>query len=68
MENKIQALLITDDYRGDHAADVKIAIEIDPDETVYQFVKRIFGIHKGDAKFYKYQDHIELRIVKPIEG
>ena len=64
MKRKIQATLVTEDYRGDHGADVRIAIEINNDETVYQFIERIFGNTKG-ADDYRYQDHIELRIVKP---
>ena len=67
MDRDIQAVLVTDDYRGDHAKDIRIAIEIDRNETVYQFVERVFDklkLKKHDKK-YRYQDHIELRIVRP---
>ena len=65
MNREIHAVLITEDYRGDHGADIRIALETDDDETVYQLVERIFDGTKDEK--YRYQDHIELRIVKPIQ-
>ena len=65
MNREIQATLVTDDFRGDHAAEVKIALEIDDDETIYQFMERIFDKHKKQSNDYRYQDYIELRLKKP---
>ena len=65
MDRKIHADLVTEDYRGDHGADIRIALETDNNETVYQFMERIFDGTKEEK--YRYQDHIELRIVKPIQ-
>lgn len=51
----INALLHTSNYRGDHAADIAIAIEPTLGETVTEFVARILS---------RPEDHIELRVVR----
>lgn len=52
--------LCTSDYRGDHAADVAVAIRAEPDETVATLVARsgLTNIH----------DHLEIRLVRPDDG
>ena len=53
-EPKIHVLLRTTSYRGDHSADVGIAHEVVPGETVAALVDRL----KPDLT-----DWIELRVV-----
>jgi len=38
---RIIAILVTSDYRGDHSADVELAYEVMPNETVEQLVERL---------------------------
>lgn len=40
---KIVAILRTQDYRGDHSADVEIAVEPHDGESVQEFADRIFA-------------------------
>lgn len=61
---KLSVLLHTTDYRGDHAADVIIAHEIQPGETVQQLAERLLGNEsyiKDGAKV------IEIRIVQEAQ-
>lgn len=46
----------TDDYRGDHCADVQIAIEPIPGETIEQLIERLRPTET---------DCIELRVIRP---
>ena len=41
MSIQINCLLRTANYRGDHSADVAIAISVEPGETVESLVKRL---------------------------
>lgn len=61
----IQILQYTDDFRGDHAADVKIAHEVDPDETIRDLVKRLLFNNKSHPR---YMDHIEIRLARPKDS
>ena len=61
----IQITVITSDYRGDHAADVRIAHEVDMDETVRDLVKRTLIRENGHPK---YEDHIEIRLIRPKDS
>lgn len=54
----ISILLVTSEFRGDHAADVRIAHEVKPGETVEELVGRLI-----DSR--NFADVIELRRVKP---
>jgi hypothetical protein len=56
---KIAIVFITDHYRGDHAADVCIAYESIPGETIEQLIERV-----GLEEFYH---HIEIRLMKEVE-
>lgn len=58
---KISAMLITSDYRGDHATDVKIAINVTEDTTLKEL------IHSHFERMDSGVDHIELRIIKELE-
>jgi len=53
----INCLHVTQDYRGDHSADVKVAIEVKPNETVEELCQRTIGMLKNT-------DHLELRMAK----
>ena len=53
---KIQVTLVTSDYRGDHAADVRIAYEARDGETVAELVQRVRADKRGDC--------IELRVIE----
>ena len=55
---KLNCLWVTAMYRGDHSADVQIAVEPDANETVEHFCERILGNDETHC------DKIELRIVK----
>lgn len=46
----------TSEYRGDHAADVTIAIECDSWETLDEIANR--------AGLERLEDHIEIRVIK----
>ena len=51
----------TEDYRGDHAADVAVGVNVKEGETVEQLVKRVLRQDRP-------QDWIELHIVKVYES
>lgn len=53
----VSILHMTSENRGDHAADLAIAVAVRDGETVTQLAERILnGSH---------YDHIEIRLVKP---
>lgn len=56
---KLQFTLITSEYRGDHAADIRIAIEPRDGETIDAMLERI--LRKNHC------DHIEARAVVTLE-
>ena len=55
---KINCLWHTTNYRGDHSAEVAIAVEPFTTETVGQFCERILGADKGVSG-----DYMEIRVV-----
>lgn len=59
MSQHISVLLHTSEFRGDHAADVVEAHELNPGETVQELVERLLP-HEG----YKH-DYLALRRVTP---
>ena len=61
MSLQISCLLRTMDYRGDHSADVAIAVVVEPGETVETLVKRLL-LRPGEP----HGEFVELRIA--IEG
>lgn len=71
MSKQIVVELVTEDFRGDHARDVRIALDVDKDETIGELTKRAFSINKrrnglslkGDKT--RYQDHLEIRLTRP---
>lgn len=46
---KLSILLRTSDFRGDHAADVWIAHDVQPDENVTQLAERLLGSSHCDV-------------------
>ena len=55
-------LLNTSQYRGDHTADVSVAHEVLPGETVEQLVERLLGnTDEFDKSAYHARDVIEIR-------
>jgi hypothetical protein len=52
---KLNILLSTTEYRGDHSADVFVGIDADPKMSIEELAKRITGLN----------DHIEIRIAYP---
>lgn len=54
--------LVTSDYRGDHAADVSVAVDVRTGETVADLVARLLG----GARQGVGNDRIELRVVQVI--
>ncbi len=57
---KVSIMLVTTDYRGDHSADVRIAYELQADESVDHLVKRLLSSGSASRKV----DYIELRIIE----
>lgn len=53
--------LVTSDYRGDHAADVQVAIDVRPGETVAALVARAL------ANAHPREDHLALRLVQVVD-
>lgn len=51
----VNALVRTQDYRGDHAADTAVALAVSPDDTVADVIAR--------AKMKDEHDWVELRVV-----
>lgn len=45
---KLSVLLHTSEYRGDHSADVQVAYEVRPRETVEELAKRLLAGQPGD--------------------
>ena len=56
-EKELSITLVTSDFRGDHAADVRIACKYKQNETLEQLVKRLGGLPNQ-------ADHIEIRIIR----
>lgn len=56
----ISCLWQTSEYRGDHSADLQIAVEVFENETVKELMSRIL---KGS-----YVDYLELRLIQPESG
>ena len=64
---KVSIIHKTTSYRGDHDAEVSIAIEPKENETVEELADRLLGVTrmKGEkATQFSYSDYIEIRIVK----
>lgn len=64
---KISVLLATSENRGDHAADLRVAHEVRPGETVEELVRRLLHRRRGRGGSRVPEpipsDHIELRVV-----
>lgn len=58
---KISILLSTTDFRGDHEAEVRIAIEPLPDETVQHLAERILAERKQ-----RETDVVEIRCMREV--
>ena len=43
MNKKYQVTIRTSDFRGDHATDLEVAIDVSPDTTIQELVNRIFN-------------------------
>jgi len=61
---KLSILLRTRDHRGDHDADVAIAFEPRPGETVEELAKRVFSEGRGQFPTKRAIEVIELRVVQ----
>lgn len=57
----INCLLSTEDYRGDHSADILVAFDIMENETVESLCNRILA-NRGNG------DHIQLRLAAKAES
>ena len=65
----IQVTLRTEDYRGDHAADVSIAHEVDPATSVSDLVKRLLVSERRDGEYeLEVTNWIEIRVCVPVEA
>lgn len=54
--------LQTSDYRGDHAADVAVSVDVREGETVAQLVERCLNTSRRGVEY----DRVELRLVQVI--
>ena len=65
-ELKIAVLYHTDEFRGDHTADVCKVVDLQPGETVEALVRRT--MKPGERRSYSniYFDRIELKIVEQL--
>jgi len=63
---KISVLLRTCDFRGDHSADVLIAQEVAPNETVESLAERLLAARYLPYGKVDYSDVVEIRLVQPI--
>ena len=65
---KISALYVTAEYRGDHAADVKIALDVTEDTTIKELMHHPRVVNKyqnfDTTDIGKGTDHIEIRVVQ----
>jgi hypothetical protein len=57
---KLSILLLTQDFRGDHATDVGIAYDVLPGETVEHLAERLMS-------GYPRTDVIEIRVIQTPE-
>ena len=55
-----QITLVTDQYRGDHSADVRLAVNVINGETVDQLVSRVFTDKPTDV--------LEIRLIRAMPG
>lgn len=55
---KISAVLVTSDFRGDHSADVRIALDVTGDTTLKELIEN--KVKAMNAMV----DYIELRIIQ----
>lgn len=62
----IQCQVHTEHYRGDHSADVVIAVEPRPNETVSDFAKRVLNTYAPSSEAHI--AHIEIRMIAPDDG
>ena len=56
---KLSILRRMSDYRGDHSADISVAYDHRPDETLESMVRRVFGPHPDSFV----SECIEVRVV-----
>ncbi len=59
---KLSLLLRTAVHRGDHDADVTIAFEAKPGETIEELVRRVISLDRRDRPLPS--DVIEVRVVQ----
>ena len=69
---KVSALLMTTDYRGDHSADVKIALDVYENMSIKELIETIttkFG-RRGinSSAILSGGDYIELRVVQGMKN
>ena len=63
---KLSVIVHTSDYRGDHSADIAVAHEVRPGETVESLAARLLGPQRRHVDWYA--QRIEIRPVVPPEG
>lgn len=70
---QIQITHATSEYRGDHTADLSIAIAAKPDESIKSLVTRVLALptmvvrnqnNRVSQRKQRFDEHIELRIMK----
>lgn len=63
---RIEVLHSTSEYRGDHAADVLLAVMVEPWETIGQVVLRTLAENQKGA--FVGGDHLQIRIAECTEA
>jgi len=62
---QVSIMLSGGSFRGDHTADVLIAYDYRPDETVAALVARVLG---DKPRYYgSWGDHIQIRLVEATD-
>lgn len=61
----VAADLVTSDYRGDHATDVRVALAVTRETTVGDLLDRAAAHSRFREAALQPVDHIELRLVQP---
>ena len=61
---EISVIWKTSDYRGDHSADVSIAVKANEDTTIKELIEKTLIKKQSKWKHEKYIDHIEIRLIQ----
>lgn len=61
---QLNVTLVTSEYRGDHAADVRLAYNVDPSMSVHDLANKL--LHSGPDNTLTPSAYVEIRIAVPL--